>query len=60
MRSLRHLHYFLLLSMVVAIHGNKFRLGTYYQSGMVLQSGGASMWGWGGPSADIQVSVIQG
>ena len=34
---------------------NEFRLGQYYQDGMVLQSGGANIWGWGGPHANIQV-----
>merc|ERR1711970_853032 len=45
----------LIFLIVLGCHGNKFRLGAYYQSGMVLQSGGANIWGWGGPHADVQI-----
>merc|ERR1711910_263663 len=47
----------LIFLFVFGCHGNKFLLGRYYQSGMVLQSGGANVWGWGGPHADVQIKV---
>ena len=50
-----HCNISLIFLLVLGCHGNKFRLGAYYQSGMVLQSGGANIWGWGGPHADVQV-----
>ena len=41
-----------------------FRLGSCFQSGMVLQSSaqsrGASLWGWGQPGADIGVELANG
>ena len=38
---------------------NEFRLGQYYQDEMVLQSGGANIWGWGHPHANIQVRFMK-
>ena len=56
MMGLIHL---LLLSAVTARDtvNYEFRLAKYYTSDMVLQSGGAAVWGWGGPGAEVQVEV---
>ena len=44
--------------------GLQFRLGSCFQSGMVLQSsarsGGAKLWGWGQPGADVDVELDNG
>ena len=56
---LNKVNYVLVLFFVVSTNGNEFRLGYYYQAGMVLQSGGANIWGWGAPQADVQVSEKQ-
>ena len=48
----------LVLFLAIGSNASNFRLGRYYESGMVLQSGGANIWGWGGPNADVQVCKI--
>ena len=44
--------------------GLQFRLGSCFQSGMVLQSsdkpGGAKLWGWGQPGAEVEVELSNG
>jgi len=55
MLYLERFKYVLVLFMVIGSDASKFHLGRYYESGMVLQSGGANIWGWGGPQADVQI-----
>ena len=42
----------------------QFRLGSCFQSGMVLQSsekaGGAKLWGWGQPGAEVDLELSNG
>ena len=55
---LENLTYALVLFLAIGSNASNFRLGRYYESGMVLQSGGANIWGWGGPNADVQVGQL--
>ena len=59
MLCLDSLKYALVLFVATGSDASKFRLGQYYESGMVLQSGGANIWGWGDPNADVQVPQKQ-
>ena len=56
--------YFSLPFLLSPCSGLEFRLGSCFQSGMVLQSSaqsrGASLWGWGQPGADIEVELGNG
>merc|ERR1719244_253815 len=39
------------------INCHVFQVGTYFQSGMVLQSGMSNIWGWGETGSTVVVSI---